>query len=153
MHGAEIFTLTHPFWNWLGAGALLLVLELATGSGYLLWPAAAAGIVALLTLATPLGVAGEIVTFVALTVVATYLGRRFLRPAAALPGSDLNDKVARLVGRDGEVTHAFSQGRGRVFVDGAEWAADADDDAVLAKGQRVEVVAVLGGGRLKVRGG
>ncbi len=153
MQTAEIYALTHPFWGWLGAGALLLVLELSSGSGYLLWPAASAVAVGLLTLVTPLGGIGQVVVFTALTIASTYIGRRYLKPAAAMPGPDLNDKVARLVGRTGEVAHAFSHGRGRVFVDGSEWAADADEDDGLAKGARVQVVEVLGGGRLKVRAG
>ena len=153
MSPAELYALSHPFWAWLAAGALLLVFELLSGSGYLLWPAASAGVVALLCLATPLSGAGQVLVFVALTIATTYLGRRYLRPAAAMPGPDVNDKVARLIGRTGEVAHAFSQGRGRVFVDGSEWAADADGEAPLVKGARVEVIEVLGGGRLKVRAG
>ncbi len=153
MDTAELYALSHPFWAWLAAGALLLVFELMTGSGYLLWPAASAGVVAVLCLVLSLGGPGQVLVFVALTIVTTYLGRRYLRPAAAMPGPDLNDKVARLIGRSGEVAHPFSHGRGRVFVDGSEWAADADGDPPLVKGARVEVVDVLGGGRLKVRAG
>ena len=153
MQTAAVIALSHPFWDWLAIGALLLVLELSSGSGYLLWPAASAGAVAVLNLITPLVPAIQVLVFVALTITTTYLGRRFLRPAAALGGPDINDKVARLVGRAGQVTHPFSHGHGRVFVDGSEWAADLDGAADLAKGDAVEVVAVLGGGRLKVRAG
>ncbi|QUD87598.1 NfeD family protein [Phenylobacterium montanum] len=152
MQTAEMFVLSHPFWDWIAAGALLLVLELSTGSGYLLWPAASAGAVAVLTLVTPIGGIGQVIAFTLLTVATTYLGRRFLKPAAAMPGPDVNDKVQRLIGRTGEVAHAFSHGRGRVFVDGSEWAADAEDDQALGKGARVQVTEVLGGGRLKVKG-
>jgi membrane protein implicated in regulation of membrane protease activity len=151
MQGAELFAVSHPFWDWLAVGALLLVFELNSGSGYLLWPAASAGAVALLSLFLTLSPAIQVLVFVGLTIATTYLGRRYLRPAEALPGPDLNDKITRLVGRAGQVTHAFSHGHGRVFVDGAEWAADLDGDAALDKGQAVEVIAVLGGGRLKVR--
>ncbi|HEY2658308.1 MAG TPA: NfeD family protein [Caulobacteraceae bacterium] len=153
MTTAELYALSHPFWAWLTTGALLLVFELMSGSGYLLWPAASAGVVALLCMVLPLGWPAQVLIFVGLTIATTYVGRRYLRPAASMPGPDVNDKVARLIGRTGEVAHPFSQGRGRVFVDGSEWAADADGDEALIKGARVEVVEVLGGGRLKVRAG
>jgi membrane protein implicated in regulation of membrane protease activity len=151
MQAVEIYALTHPFWGWLATGALLLVLELSSGSGYLLWPAASAGAVAILTMLAPVDAIGQVLAFAGLTIASTYLGRRYLKPAAAMPGPDLNDKIARLVGRTGQVAHAFAHGRGRVFVDGSEWAADADED--LSEGVPVQVVEVLGGGRLKVRAG
>ena len=40
--------LTHPFWVWIGFAAALLAVEVATGSGWLLWPAAAAAVVSVL---------------------------------------------------------------------------------------------------------
>jgi membrane protein implicated in regulation of membrane protease activity len=152
MHSVEVFAATHPLWDWLALGALLLALEVGSASGYLLWPAASAGAVGLLTLVAPLGQIGQIVVFSGLTIVTTYIGRRYLRPAAAMPGPDLNDKTARLIGRAGHVAQAFDGGRGRVFVDGSEWAAEVEPGGEApAKGARVEVVEVLGGGRLKVR--
>ena len=154
MHTAYIFAETHPMWAWMALGATLLALEVGTTSGYLLWPAGSAAVVGLLTLVAPIGELGQMLVFSALTIVTTFIGRRYLKPAAALPGPDINDKVQRLIGRDGYVAHAFEQGRGRVFVDGSEWGAELEPDgAALSKGSRVEVVAVLGGGRLKVRAG
>ena len=150
---AFTFAATHPVWTWMALGAVLLAMEVGTTSGYLLWPAGSAAAVGLLTLVAPIGELGQIIVFSGLTIVTTYLGRRYLRPAGDAPGPDLNDKVQRLIGRDGYVTHGFDGGRGRVFVDGAEWAADLDPSLEApAKGARIEVVAVLGGARLKVRG-
>ncbi len=37
------FYLSHPLWIWAALGAGLLAIEVAAGSGWLLWPAAAAG--------------------------------------------------------------------------------------------------------------
>jgi len=154
MHTAYIFAETHPMWAWMALGAVLLALEVGSASGYLLWPAASAAAVGLLTLVTPIGELAQMVTFSALTIITTFIGRRYLRPAGATPGPDINDKVQRLLGREGYVAHAFEHGRGRVFVDGSEWGADLEPaHADLAKGARIEVVAVLGGGRLKVKAG
>ncbi len=152
MHGVLQFAETHPFWDWMASAAILLLLEVGSASGYLLWPAGSAAVVALLTLVTPLGEVGQPIVFALLTIVSTYVGRRYLRPAAAEPGPDINDKTQRLVGRTGQVTHGFEAGGGRVFVDGAEWGAEIDlAEARPAKGEPVQVVEVLGGGRVRVR--
>lgn len=44
---AELYA-AHPFWAWMALAAVLLGVEMATGSGWLLWPAASAAAVALL---------------------------------------------------------------------------------------------------------
>jgi hypothetical protein len=45
---------------------------------------------------------------------------------------------------------AFTNGAGRVFIDGKEWAAELDGEVVPPAGAKVEVVSVAGA-RLKVR--
>jgi membrane protein implicated in regulation of membrane protease activity len=144
MHGLTLFYATHPFWVWLAVAAIFLAVEVATGTGWLLWPAAAGLLVGLLTLALPLGPPIELGLFAVLTIAATYLARRFLKPVLESDGPDLNDPTLRLVGRDGEVLDSFANGRGRVFIDGKEWAAVAPNGVAPAAGQRVLVVAVEG---------
>ena len=140
-----------PGWAWLGVAAAILAAELATGSGHLLWPSAAAGITALLAFAgLGGGPLGQILEFAALTVATTYAARRWW-PAdrRAADGADLNDWRGRLVGREGEAV----AGGGRVFVDGKEWAAEWEDAGAgpAAEGSRIRVTAVVDGGRLRVR--
>jgi len=144
MQGLMAFYATHPFWVWLAVAAIFLAVEVATGTGWLLWPAAAGLLVGLLTLVVAPGLPIELGMFAVLTIAATYLARRFLKPVLESDGPDLNDPTLRLVGRDGEVLDGFANGRGRVFVDGKEWAAVAPDGVAPAAGQRVLVVAVEG---------
>lgn len=144
------FLLAHPMWAWLAIGAVFLIVEVLTGSGWLLWPAASAGVVGLLTFTVALSTATQVVLFAALTIVTTYVGRRYLRNIH-VPGHDVNDPHARLVGHHGKAVETFQAGAGRVFVDGKEWSAESETQAPLAKGGKVEVVAVLGGARLRVR--
>jgi membrane protein implicated in regulation of membrane protease activity len=152
MAGLQVFYSMHPMWVWLAVGALFLAVEVATGSGYLLWPAASAGLVAVLTSQMHVGLPLELVIFAALTIASTYLGRRFLPPTSHRHGPDINDKASRLVGRTGETVGLFAAGQGRVFGDGAEWSAElAAEQPEPTPGARVEVMEVLGGGRLKVR--
>lgn len=138
-----------PGWAWLGVAAVLLCMELATGSGYLLWPSASAGVVAgLAFLRLPQGWIVQALIFAALTVVSTYAARRWWPPMSPVTaGSGLSDSRTRLVGLEGEAVGTGS----RVFVDGKEWAAETEGGAALAGGSRVRVVAVVDGGRLKVR--
>jgi membrane protein implicated in regulation of membrane protease activity len=144
MDGLMLFYAGHPFWVWLAVAALFLAVEVATGTGWLLWPAAAAMLVGLLTLVVAPGLPIELGLFAVLTIAATYLARRFLRPVLDAGNADLNDPSLRLVGRDGEALDGFANGKGRVFVDGKEWAAVAPEGAALAAGQKVLVVAVEG---------
>ncbi len=54
------FYAAHPLWSWMIVAGVLLAAEVATGSGWLLWPAASAALVGLLTLAgLPFGWEGE----------------------------------------------------------------------------------------------
>ena len=144
MHGLMLFYATHPFWVWLAVGAVFLAVEVATGTGWLLWPAASALLVGLLTLAVQPGLPVELGLFAVLTIATTYLARRFLRPVLDASNPDLNDPSLRLVGRDGEALDGFANGKGRVFVDGKEWAAVAPEGVAPAAGQKVQVVAVEG---------
>jgi inner membrane protein len=153
MHDAEVFYSLYPFWTWLGVGAALLALETATGSGYLLWPAVAAAVVALTTLGVHLGLPLEALAFAVLTIGLTVLARLYWPPHPRVTHPTLNDRGMRLVGLVGETVGDFSAGQGRVFVDGAEWTAELEEAGAArpAAGARVKVVEVVDGGRLRVR--
>lgn len=139
----------HAFWVWLALAAAILAAEVATGSGWLLWPAASAAVVALVSLVSD-SAALEIGVFAVLTIVSTLTARRFWprRPEMA---DDINDNVARLVGHQGRAASAFADGAGRVLIDGKEWAAELDGEGELAAGAEVEVTGLSGGSRLRVR--
>lgn len=141
--------LTHPFWLWMALAALLLALEIATGSGYLLWPSGSAAVVAVLSFALPHSAPIQWLIFAILTLVTTLAGRRFL-PRNLATGPDINDNTGRLVGHQGDATAAFHRGEGRVFIDGKEWAAVLQGGDTVPAGAKVEVVAVEGS-KLTVR--
>jgi len=146
----ESLLLAHPAWGWVAVGAVFLTVELVTGSGWLLWPAAAAGLTALASLIVPMSPPWAIILFAALTIVTTYVGRRYM-PKSLGAGVDVNDPHARIIGHHGKVATAFVAGIGRAFVDGKEWAAEVEGGGDLAVGDKVEVLAVLDGARLKVK--
>ena len=139
-----------PFWAWAALAAALLAVEVATGSGWLLWASASAAVTGVLVALLEPTTATAILVFAALTIASTLLARRYLPRAAAAGGGDINDNVGRLVGHHGSAAQAFTGRKGRVFIDGKEWAAELDDGEALEAGARVEVVGVQGA-RLKVR--
>jgi membrane protein implicated in regulation of membrane protease activity len=150
MDQAAALFFDHPLWSWLAIAGLLLIGELTTGSGWLLWPAGSAATVGVATLAYPIGWPLEVVLFAVIAIVSTYVGRRFLRPAPK-SDPDINDPAPRLLGHEGETVSPFKAGHGRVFVDGKEWSAELDGGGELAARAKVQVVEILGGARLRVR--
>lgn len=164
MAGLEALYLHDPFWLWLGAGCLLVSLNLATGSSLAIWPAMAAAVVAVLGAAgLHLGPLPEIGIFAILTVaaIAVLLIRT---PGARVAGSDAlapyrppgkaaagtMEQTGRLVGRIGRASGEFVNGVGRVWLDGAEWGAELDGEEILPEGAPVRVTKVIGGIRLQV---
>lgn len=134
--------LAHPFWSWMAFAALLLAIEVATGTGYLLWPSASAAVVALVTPVLPGGFPGQLTLFALLTLATSLLGRKFF-PRHIGQGPDINDNLARLVGHHGRAVSEFEDGRGRVFIDGKEWPAIADGKPPKLD-QEVKVTAAEG---------
>jgi len=145
---ADLYVM-HPFWIWLAVAGIILAAEVSTGSGWLLWPAACAAVVAVITLVLPDPMI-HVALFAVLTIASTLLARRYLPRNASGDGPDINDNVGRLVGHFGMAVSAFENGRGRVFIDGKEWAAVADADAAPALDQQVKVISA-DGGILKVK--
>ncbi|CAN5423609.1 NfeD family protein [soil metagenome] len=141
---------SQPFWLWLAIGALLLAVEAAISTEWLLWPAVSAGLVAVVVaLGAPLGFVGELGLFAALTVASTLLSRRLIQRVNPGDHPDINDRDLRLIGQRAKVVEAFIDGRGRVFVSGAEWAASIEGSGPPV-GDSV-IVESAAGPSLKVR--
>jgi Membrane protein implicated in regulation of membrane protease activity len=141
-----------PFWLWGALGAALIAIEIMTGSGWLLWASASAGAVALATLLGDISFPTALVVFAVLTIASTLLARRYLPRSVLAGGGDINDNVERLVGRSASAVRPFEGRSGRVLIDGKEWPAELEVDAVLEAGARVEVTGISGV-RLTVRPG
>ena len=139
-----------PFWIWLAIGVLLLAVEAAFSTEWLLWPAVAAGITAVIA---ALGLTHsfwtEAAIFAVLTLLATVFSRRLIQRVNPADHPDINARDSRLVGQRAQVVQAFVDGRGRVFVSGAEWVAEIDGAGPLA-GESV-VVESIDGPKLRVR--
>lgn len=150
MERLYLLWLGHPSAAWIAIGAALLAIEVVTGSGWLLWPAAATLVpAALTTVVFRDDVGAQWAIFAVVAIALTWLGRRYLRrhPAAG----EINDPRADVVGQIGRVTGVTAPGEFRVMVAGKEWAAETSTDSSPTEGERVQVTAVIGGARLQVR--
>jgi membrane protein implicated in regulation of membrane protease activity len=128
--------------HWLVLGLVLLVAEMASGTTYLLWPAVAAFVTALIALIAPTNWIAEMALFAALIIVLTYFGhpivKRWRNEGAA---TGLNERASALIGVRGVVAN-FANGMGSVKVGDTMWRAVSED--ALEAGQSVEVAAVDG---------
>jgi len=139
-----------PFWVWAGFAAVILAIEVMTGTGWLLWASASAAVTAAVVGLVAPSVPTALLVFALLTMFSTLLARRYLPRRTEAVSGDINDNVARLVGQRGAAVKAFAGRLGRVFVDGKEWAAELDEGDSLEAGASVQVVGVEGA-CLKVR--
>lgn len=140
----------HTFWVWLAVGGAFLAFELHTGSGWMLWPAGSAAVVAIVSLFWHVDFRLEAGLFALLTIATSLAGQRFMRRTAPTT-PDINDTSTHLLGHHGEAVTPFDRGRGRVVIQGKEWAAETDNADALQPGAKVEVIGILSGARLKVR--
>lgn len=128
--------------HWLILGLGLLILEMVTGTTYLLWPAVAAFITALIAYLGLTNWIGDIAIFAVLVIVLTYFGqpivKRWRSEGAA---SKLNDRAAQLVGARAVVT-VFANGAGSVKIGDTLWRATSDE--VLEAGAEVVVLSADG---------
>ena len=138
-----------PFWLWLAFAVILLAVEAALSTEWLLWPAVSAGVVAVLAaLGLRLGLPIEIALFAVLTIISSIASRRLVKRVNPTE-PDINARDSRLIGQKARVVEPFVNGHGRVFISGSEWPADIEGVAPPI-GDSVIVEATTGSG-LKVR--
>lgn len=142
------FFATMPFWYWWVLAAALLMVEIATGTTYFLWPATAAAVVGLADL-WPLDGhwRAQLLLFAVITVVLTVFATPRVKPLLHKGQSDhltLNERGAQKIGRRAIVDEAFVSGAGRVRFGDTVWAAESEGAVAFDKGAEVEIVRVDG---------
>lgn len=128
--------------HWFVLGLILLIAEMASGTTYLLWPAVAAFITAVVSLLGVTNWLADMIIFAALVIVLTAFGRPLVQRWRNSGGSaTLNERSTSMIGAHG-VVQQFGDGVGSVKLNDTNWRVTSDD--VLAPGQHVEVTAVDG---------
>lgn len=130
--------------HWLILAFGLLVVEVLSGTSYLLWPAAAAFIVGLVSFILPIGPEMQFLLFAVITVVLLYVGHKYLRPKVhGGEPSELNDRALSMIGMRVKAVADFETGVGRVHVGDTQWRASMDDGNAKA-GSELRVMSVKG---------
>jgi len=135
------FLLSHlTFWHWLVFGVLLLVVELVTGSGFMLWIAIGAFITSFVGLLVPnLFWPWQVFLFSCFSVVACFLWWRFLKKRTEKSDKPLlNQRTEQFVGKSYVLSEAIINGRGKVKVGDTHWVVEGDD---MPAGQSVRVIS------------
>jgi membrane protein implicated in regulation of membrane protease activity len=128
------------FWDWLGLGTVLLILEVFGAGGYLLWIGVAAAGVGILTYIIPsMSWEVQFLLFAVLSVLtALYWWRRQRSVLRKSDQPGLNMRGSELIGRTFAVHDAIVDGRGKIKVDDGVWMVVGPDTAA---GNQVRVVA------------
>jgi len=128
------------FWDWLGLGTVLLILEVFGAGGYLLWIGVAAAGVGILTYILPsMSWEVQFVLFAVLSVLtALYWWRRQRSVMRKSDQPGLNMRGSELIGRTFVVHDAIVGGRGKIKVGDGVWMVVGPDTAT---GNQVRVIA------------
>ncbi len=142
------FMETMPFWYWLVFALALLLLEVVTGSTYMLWPATAAMIVGLLAI-FPFQDQWQLqlLLFAGLTILLIIFAGPRIKPWLHKTREDhqlLNERGARKIGRVVAVDQGFESGVGQVRLDDTLWRARSEKGENFAAGTMLEIIDVEG---------
>ncbi|MGJ8564616.1 MAG: NfeD family protein [Alphaproteobacteria bacterium] len=130
--------------KWLILGVLLLILEVVTGTTYILWISVAALIVGVITFILPLGWEMQFLLFAILSAILLVVGHTRLRPKLDNEApSDLNDRARTMVGMRVRAVADFDTGQGRVQVGDTQWRASMPSGNAKA-GDELKVISVKG---------
>lgn len=130
-----------PWW-WVAFAFALGAFEMATMSFFLIWPALAGLIMALLLVVSPNMSSGmQVMTFAGLSVLLTVIGRYLFKTYGDGGGEVdkvLNQRSARFIGRTGKVLE-FANGEGVVELEGMRWRAQWPENATTKIGATARV--------------
>jgi membrane protein implicated in regulation of membrane protease activity len=140
-------TLNHlEAWHWLALGAVLLALEIASTTNYLLWPGIAALLLGALKFVLP-GMDGafSVFLFAVLAVASTIVWQRspLGRRSAAAP-NNLNARMETYLGRKGTAAGDFVAGQGAILLDDTRWSAAVIDGSQPRSGDMLQVTGADG---------
>jgi len=129
-------------WNWIVAGLLLLIVEVAAPGAFMMWLGIAALLVGAVSLTIDWSWQAQFVAFALLAVASIPLWRRFGRSVGRRSDQPfLNRRAAGFVGRSYTLEQPIVDGVGRLRINDTLWKVRGPD---VPAGSHVRVVAVEG---------
>jgi membrane protein implicated in regulation of membrane protease activity len=140
----EHFFLNLTYLNWLGLAALLFIIEVSTGTGFLLWTGLAALLVGGLSYLFPaLSVYLQFLIFALGSILAVLLWRSYLHyNPQQTDRPKLNRRAEQYIGRLFTLTEPTVNGLGTVRVDDSMWRIQCTKD--LPAGMQIRIVGADG---------
>ena len=143
MDGFIEFLSAMPFWYWWVFAAVLLTIELMTGTTYFLWPAISAAVVGVFDI-WPLQDAWQLqlLVFSASTIALSIFAPPYVKPwlnKTQADHLDLNQRGVQKIGRRATVDTAFENGAGKIRLGDTLWLAESDSGEDFAEGDQVEI--------------
>ncbi len=147
---AWLFELTA--WHWLSIAVAMLVLEMFSGTVYLLWISFAAAATALLMWAFDLGWEAQVSLFTIVSILSVLAWHQYDKKRDKTPTRPLlNKRGHQYIGRTFQLSHAIENGVGKINVDDSSWKVKGADAPVDTKVKvtdiegTVLIVEILGG--------
>jgi len=130
--------------HWMILAVILFVIEVATGTTYVLWVAAAAFVTALLSYILPIGWTMQLFMFSILATILLFVGHNYFAPRINKGDeSHLNERAQSLIGRRVVAVADFTAGEGRVQVGDTQWRAEMKTGNA-ASGDELRIISVKG---------
>jgi membrane protein implicated in regulation of membrane protease activity len=140
----DILMIDITYWHWIGLAITALIIEVITGTGFLLWIGSSAAIVALLVFlfhTMPLGL--QFILFSVLAILSALAWKYYLhRHAFVRNQSTLNRRAEQYIGRTFTLNTPIVNGLGTIHVDDSMWRIHCAED--LAPGEKVRVTQADG---------
>ena len=131
--------------RWMIIGIVLLGAELFTGTTYILWVAAAAIVMAIVTFILPIAWTVQLFLFFVLSIGLLIAGHIYVRPKfKGGEPADLNDRSRTMVGEPVKAVADFEFGKGRVSHGDTQWAAALISGKEAKAGDQLRIVSVKG---------
>lgn len=132
------------YWHWVGVASVTLIIEVLTGTGFLLWVGISAVIVAAIVFFMPDLIIGiQILLFALFSLISGFAWKLYLHyHPIKTDKPDLNRRGEQYIGRVFTLQHAIINGMGTIHVDDTIWRVHCAKD--LLAHSRIKITGVDG---------